>query len=270
MVRRQDGLEDGQVGQYININIRKYKFGAMPKTKSHGNTDVEQNEEIHLTKKQFYLALIFSIASVILSVSSIVISKEANFISQEANNISLTTLAHQQIIEESDLQIGTPQSANYYNKDTYLNESSIRIPIVNGYYARYPALILSIHGELNGKNIDLRDLPTLETNATENAKNYRFVERDEPTYIEVFFSKGSFNISDYGTLSTIREITSKENLNEGSNILILEIHYTDLSKLITSTINSKIEFTVSNGKINPYSVDLVGVEKHEIKRINQS
>ena len=40
--------------------------------------------------------------------------------------------------------------------------------------------------------------------------------------------------------------------------------------MITWTINPNIEFTISDGKINPESVNLVNIEKREIKRINQS
>lgn len=232
---------------------------------------MKKNDEIYLTKKQFYLGLIGFIFSVIFSIYSIYISSEANFFAREANNMSLMTLSHQRIIEEADLQIGTPQSANFYVDGKYLNESSIRISLVNGYYARYPTLIVSIQGILNGKKIDLKDVPIIETKAIQNPKNFRFIDKDKPTYIEIVFANYPyFNISEDDTLYTIKRVTSKENLNEGKNFLELEIHYTDFSKMITWTINPNIEFTISDGKINPESVNLVNIEKREIKRINQS
>ena len=123
---------------------------------------MKKNDEIYLTKKQFYLGLIGFIFSVIFSIYSIYISSEANFFAREANNMSLMTLSHQRIIEEADLQIGTPQSANFYVDGKYLNESSIRISLVNGYYSRYPTLIVSIQGILNGKKIDLKDVPIIK------------------------------------------------------------------------------------------------------------
>jgi hypothetical protein len=117
----------------------------------------------------------------------------------------------------------------------------------------------------------MKGVPILETKTTQNPKNFRFIDKDKPTYIEIIFAKyPDFNISEDDTLYTIKRVTSKENLNDGKNFLILEIHYIDFSKMITWTINPNIEFTVSDGEINPGSVNLVNIEKHEINRINQS
>lgn len=74
----------------------------MSKGKSNRNVDEQKNDEIYLTKKQFYLGLIGFIFSVIFSIYSIYISSEENFIAREANNMSLMTLSHKKIIEEAN------------------------------------------------------------------------------------------------------------------------------------------------------------------------
>ncbi|MFZ3384752.1 MAG: hypothetical protein WA144_12580 [Candidatus Methanoperedens sp.] len=231
----------------------------MSKGKS-GNGELEKKEYL-ITKNQFYLGLIGLLFTVIFSIYSISISNEANFIAR-------TALSHQNIIEEADLKIGSAQYANTYINNTYQNISSIRIPLVNGYYARYPTLIVSIQGILNGKKMDLKGVPNVETKTTQDPKNFRFIDRDKPTYIEIVFIKDPvFTIEDE-SLDTIKLVNLKENLNDGKNFLILEIHYTDFSKMVTWTINPNIEFTVTDGQIN--SLNVVKIENREIKKINQS
>ncbi len=248
----------------------------MSKSKSQTNHELK-NDEIRLTRKKYYLALsavLLSVIGVLLSVAfsvySISVANDANSIAQDANNISLITLNHQNIIEESDLQIGTPQSVNYYGSSNNLNKSSIRIPLINGYYARYPALILSTRCILNGKSIELTEIPRIETNATQYPKNFKFVERGQPTFIEIIFDESpDFDVSDDGMLQTIKQVALMRNLKEGNNELIIIIHYLDFSKMITWTVNPTINFTFSDGKINP-NVDLVSIERGEIKKINQN
>lgn len=227
----------------------------MSKNKSQTKRELKK-DEIRLTRKKYNLALIGVILSVVFSAGSLWIAN--------------TTLNHQNIIEESNLQIGTPQSINYYGSGNNLSKSSIRIPLINGYYARYPTLILSTRGTLNGYPIELTEIPLTETNATQYPKNFKFVERGEPTFIEIIFDESlDFDASDDGMLNTIKQVTSMKNLKEGNNELIIEIHYLDFSKMITWTVNPTINFTFSDGKINP-NVDLVYIERDEIKKINQN
>ncbi|KAB2946439.1 MAG: hypothetical protein OI860_00230 (plasmid) [Candidatus Methanoperedens sp.] len=217
-----------------------------------GNGELGEKNYI-ITKNEFNLGVIVFIFTAIFSIFSLIISNEA--------------LSHQNIIEEANLQIGSPQYSNSYINDTYLNKSSIRIPLVNGYYARYPTLIDSIQGVLNGKKMDLKEVPIIETKTTHNPKSFWFVDRDKPTYIEIVFTKYPYyNLTEDESLYTIKLVPSNDNLNDGKNFMILEIHYTDFSKMVTWTINPNIEFTVSDGKIN--SVSLVKIEKREINKIN--
>lgn len=243
----------------------------MSKNKSQAN---KKKDEISLTRKQYNIALfsvVISIIGVLLSVvlsgSSLLIANEANSIAHDANNISLTTLKHQNIIEESNLQIGTPQSLNYHDSSNNLNKYSIRIPLINGYYARYPALILSTQGILNGKSIKLTEIPRIETNATQYPKNFKFVERGQPTFIDIVFDESSdFDVSNDDMLHTIKQVTSKGNLVEGDNELIIYVHYLDFSKMITWTINSTIHFTFSDGEMIS-DINLAYVERDKIKEI---
>lgn len=211
----------------------------MKKGISFSAKDDSTPDKIGSSRKDFYIALV----ALIVSVTSA--------------GISWTVYLHQQTIEESDLQIGVPQGS----------DDSIRIPLVNGYYARYPALIVSYRGWLNGKEIILTETPYIETNETQYPKNFRFVERDKPIYINLIFAEPPyFNVSVNDPLNTIKLVTPKINLKEEKNDLLMEIHYHDFSKKATWTINPKFEITVLNGKI--IYVDLIDINRSKIKQIN--
>lgn len=168
--------------------------------------------------------------------------------------IAYTVYSHQQLIEESDLQIGPVQFSS--------DEPSIRIPLINGYYARYPALIVSYRGFLNGKEIKLTDVPQAETNVTQYPKNFRFVERDKPVHLDIVFAEPpNFTVYVDDLLSTIKVVTPITNLKEGKNELIVEIHYHDFSKKSTWAISPKIEFNFQNGKLLDANVVYIGKDK---------
>ncbi len=230
----------------------------MSKKSMQNNKGQNNDIVVSLTKTQIKVAVIALAFSIIFSIISLVVSYHSNTIAGEANNISLLALSHQQIIEESDLQIGNPQGNP--------NSNSIRIPLINGYYARYPALIVSFRGWLNGREIMLVEMPYNETNGI-NPKNFRIVGKDNPIFLEIIFDDFNHSIND--DINTIKTFTSKKNIIDGSNNLTMEIHYHDFSKKDTWTINPQIEVTVVDKKI--VYVDLVYIPKpHIIKQLNQS
>ena len=208
-----------------------------------------------------YIAIFAVIISIIALGCSVYISNEAKSIAEDANNISLTALYHQRNIEESDLQIGPIQYFKY--------RPSIRIPLINGYYARYPAFIVSTKSKLNGNQIEFLNVPSFETNTT-IPENYRIIERDTPVYIEIIFTEPSnLNESYDSPVYTIRFFSSNKDLLKGHNRLNFEIHYHDFSSKSTFTINTEIDFNFIDGQI--HDANLVYVSpKRLIKQINQS
>ena len=227
------------------------------------DNEKQKNNDIHLSRTQVFLSVIGIIVSITFSAYSLGISSSANSIAEEANDLSKLTLIHQLFIEESDLQIGVVQRGS-----NYFNEPTIRLPLINSYYARYPTLIVSIQGSLNEEKIEFYKYSYLETNKTIYPKNFRFVERDNPSFIEIVFTEQfNFTVSENDIINTIKLGTQKENLKKDNN-LVLEIHYFDFSNMTTWTINPEIQFAYRNGEI--IDIDLLNIEKQKIKQIEQN
>ncbi len=163
------------------------------------------------------ISIIISIISLVHANNANKLSNQANSIAMDANNISLTILSHQEIIEESDLQIGTSVSAK-----NNLNETFIRVPIINGYYAKYPASII-----VERINIYLNDNMPIKLDIE---SHYNFlISKDKPTYFDFVFSNSnrSRNNSDFGGDIIIH--LPIEKIKEKSNYLLIKIPYDDFT-----------------------------------------
>ena len=195
----------------------------MGKSGSKQNNKQRHNIEVHIQRD--HIAIIISILAVI--VSGIVYT-------------------HQQNIEESTLKMGYPQYT--YDQNIY---PAIRIPLINGYYARYQTQIItdSVSLNLNGKKITLQWIPPLESENTTLPKNFALVERDKPTYLKlVFFNESEYVISEYDRINTIKYVVPKYYLKllKENNDLIVTIHYIDFSKMKEFVVASHITFEYDN------------------------
>lgn len=179
------------------------------------------DEMVQLTRNQLKLALIVFVFSILFSSYSLYIAdhantvaEDANTVAEDANNISLMALSHQKIIEESDLQVGT--SVSDKNK---LNDAFIRVPIINGYYAKYPASIITERIE-----IYLNDNKPIKLNIE---PHYDFlINKDNPTYFEFVFGGSNTNqfIENIITVHLPTEKIMKKN-----NSLLIKIPYNDFT-----------------------------------------
>lgn len=203
------------------------------------------DEMLHLTKGQLILALIGLILSIAFSWHSLNIANQANAVAEDA-------LSHQKIIEESDLQIGT--SVSYKNN---LNETFMRVPIINGYYARYPASII-----VERINIYLNDDAPIKLDIKPHY-NY-LISKDKPTYFDFVFHNSDGNYFDYGS-DIITIYLPREKIKEKNNYLLIKIPYDDFimngneSKMIFiqykfDFINESIEETERTVSREPYKI----------------
>lgn len=191
---------------------------------------------------------------IICEARSNIVEYIALIISIGAAIISGMVFLHQQEIEEATLQVGYPQHTQ--DKGIY---PAIRIPLINGYYARYPTQIISISVKLNENKIDfLNWIPPLETDNTTYPKNYALVERDKPTYLKfVFFNETEYPISEYDRSYTMKYVIPQVYLKllKEENNMVVGIQYIDFSKMKEFTVISHFTFGYSNKNIT--SIHLV-------------
>lgn len=207
----------------------------MGKRSSKQNNTKGHNIEVHI--KRDYIAIVISILAVV---------------------ISGIVYVHQQNIEESTLKMGYPQYT--YDQNIY---PAIRIPLINGYYARYQTQIItdSVSVNLNGNKITLQWIPPLESNNTIQPKNFALVERDQPVYLKIiFFNESEYPISEYDRLYTIKYVVPKYYLKllKENNDLIITIHYIDFSKMKEFVVANHITFKYDNLNNKISSVDVKG------------
>ena len=167
------------------------------------------------------IAVIISIISLLFAGYANIISNHANSIAEDANNISLKTQSYQEIIGESDLRVGTFSSGK-----NNLNETFIRVPIINGYYARYPATVIT-----EGFNIYLNGNESIKLNI-EPPYNL-LVGKDKPVYF-VFVFGNSTNSSNWYFVDDVIVHLPKEKLLEKNNKLNIKIPYDDF-KLVDNS-----------------------------------
>lgn len=185
----------------------------MTKNNNDGKMVNLTEKQVKYAKYALFISVLFSIISVLVSIDSAKTANHANSIAEDANNISLTTSSHQKIIEESDLKIGTSVSGKNNHNETF-----IRVPIINGYYARYPASIIveRINIYLNDKLIKLDIEP-----------QYNFIiSKDNPTYFDFVF--GGSNTNQFSK-NIITIYLPTEKITETNNSLLIKIPYNDFT-----------------------------------------
>lgn len=181
---------------------------------------------------------------VLLSIIAIIIASVSAYYTYDANS-------HQEIIEESDLKIG----GALYQKD------HIAIPVLIGYYSRYPAIITSVTVFLNDVKIQSLDIPP-QLNKKHILESDRIVDKNEPVFIKLTFveSEKSINESMFDLNSNNLFFYSHllNDMNgEVMNRLKIEIHYHDFSKKATYAITPEIEITSYNGIITDANLDYI-------------
>ncbi|KAB2946438.1 MAG: hypothetical protein OI860_00225 (plasmid) [Candidatus Methanoperedens sp.] len=154
-------------------------------------------------------------------------SAVANSIASQANNNSVVALAHEMNTQESTIRVGM-SSSTVLNDGINNSIFMFRIPLINGYYARYPASVMGDKIDLifNGDSVDLRN--TL-VSFPQSPANF-LVFNDQPRYIDFVFG----NISINGNI--FREYSSdiflnfkKENLKVKDNTISMGFPYLDFS-----------------------------------------
>lgn len=162
------------------------------------------------------IAIIISIMSLLFAGYANILSNHANSIAEGANNISLTTLSYQESIGESELRVGTFSSGK-----SNLNETFIRVPIINGYYARYPATVIT-----ERFNISLNDDDSIKLDL-EPPYNL-LVDKNKPVYF-VFVFGNSTNLSNWYFVDDVIIHLPKEKLMKKNNQLNIKVPYDDFT-----------------------------------------
>lgn len=148
------------------------------------------------------------------------------------------------------MQIGTSVSGK-----NNLNETFIRVPIINGYYARYPASII-----VERINIYLNENTPIKLDIE---PHYNFlISKDKPTYFDFVFNNSHRNHFDFDS-DVITIHLPREKIKEKSNYLLIKIPYDDFimngneNKMIFISyyfdfINGSIEVTERNVSRVPF------------------
>ena len=135
---------------------------------------------------------------------------------------------HTKIIEQATLKVGLGDFTN----------DSLHIPLVNGYYARYPAQLTSATYYYNETVIHI----PIGTQKGE----YKLVERDK------------------GCILTLK-LPDVNNVSDGEYNIALEIRYVDFSEIKLKSIDATYKIVFSNHSI--VDADLINVDEKYIRDI---
>lgn len=152
---------------------------------------------------------------------AIIVSILSAFYAFEANE-------HIKIIEQSTLKVGLLRFTN----------DSLHIPLMNGYYSRYPAVIMSATYYYPAESESGKPVPIT---------GYELVERDKPSILTL-------------TLPDVK------NVSDGIYNISLEIRYVDYAEMKLKSTKLTYKIVFSNHSI--IDADLIKVEEKDIRKLS--